>query len=244
MRRKKMERDNDGARVAAGGRGSLLVTAVAAGLLGCYLVYAVLDLEREPAGLTASVLAELNRTGAAHPVTAVLLNFRAYDTWLELGVLLLGMLGVFVLRRQPGLGPAPGSPAASAVLGWLVGRLLPMMVLVGGYLLWLGKFAAGGAFQAGVVLGVAGVLLWLAGFPSAAGLPAPTLRIMLVSGFAGFLVVALLTAMTGRIMLDFPEGASGLTILALESLATVSIGITITALLIGLQPGAETRTAL
>jgi multisubunit Na+/H+ antiporter MnhB subunit len=220
------------------------VAAVAAGMLGSILVLVVLDLEGEPAGLTASVLAELERSGVAHPVTAVLLNFRAYDTWLELGVLLLGMLGVFVLRRQPGLGPVTGIPAASAVLRWLAGMLFPMMVLAGGYLLWLGKFAAGGAFQAGVVLGVAGVFLWLAGFPSAEGLPAHILRIMLVSGFAGFLAAAILTAMPGRIMLDFPEAASGAIILVLESLAAVSIGITITALLIGLQPGDEARTAL
>lgn len=213
--------------------------AVAVGLLGAMLVLSVLDLPREPAGLTRAVTTEIERTGVAHPVTAVLLNFRAYDTWLELGVLMLAVLSIFVLRRTPDLNRTGGVETPSPVLRWLVQLLVPMMILASGYLLWLGKFAAGGAFQAGVVLGVAGVLLWLADFPSADALSESVLRLLLAAGFAAFLLVAALLVLTGRSVLDFPEAASGLIILTLEAVAAVSIGLTITTLVIGLQPASQ-----
>jgi multisubunit Na+/H+ antiporter MnhB subunit len=216
-----------------------LLPAAGAGVVGILLIMAVLDLPRVAGGLSQHVAASLEQSGVYHPVTAVLLNFRAYDTWFELGVLLLGMLGVLALRSRPSLHHPAGAPDVSDVLRSLVRILVPLMVLVGGYLLWLGKYSAGGAFQAGVVIGVAGVLLWLAGFGSVALLSDAALRLLLVCGFGAFALTAVGTLLVGRAALDLPEAYAGTLILGIEVLATVSIAITITALLVGLQPSRD-----
>ncbi len=72
-----------------------LLSALAAGL-----GYAVSTLPPSP-GLEALVAEHLDASGTRNPVTAVLLNFRGYDTLLELGVLLLALLGVWSLGAAP-----------------------------------------------------------------------------------------------------------------------------------------------
>jgi len=216
----------------------LLVTALA-GLLG----NAVLGLPREAAGLTAQVAARLPDSGVEHAVTAVLLNFRGYDTWLELGVLLLaltGCLGVLQRRDLAGAEP-PGNP--SELLTALVQLLVPIMVLVAGYLLWLGKAAAGGAFQAGVVLAAGWVLMWYGGRRGLASLPPATWRGLAAAGLLGFLMVALLTLSIEGVLLGLPTPVAGTIILALELVATVSIGVTLAALIIAPQSGASKASA-
>ena len=51
----------------------------------------ILSLPTEWNGLRADVVAKLDESGVRNPVTAVLLNFRGYDTLLEIGVLLVGV---------------------------------------------------------------------------------------------------------------------------------------------------------
>ena len=65
-----------------------LLVAVAAGL-----EIVVLSLPAEADGLNADVMANMQDSGVTNPVTAVLLNFRGYDTLLEIAVLLLALLG-------------------------------------------------------------------------------------------------------------------------------------------------------
>ena len=67
----------------------LLVRLLAAALslaVGGLVAWAVLGLP-ESAGLREAVTAQMDRSGVSHPVTAVLLNFRGYDTLLEVAVL-------------------------------------------------------------------------------------------------------------------------------------------------------------
>ncbi|MFN2337821.1 MAG: hypothetical protein ABR544_02485, partial [Gammaproteobacteria bacterium] len=49
------------------------------------------DLQGERISLPELVQEHLGTSGVSHPVTAVLLNFRAHDTLLEIGVLLLAV---------------------------------------------------------------------------------------------------------------------------------------------------------
>jgi multisubunit Na+/H+ antiporter MnhB subunit len=207
--------------------------------LAAAMALVVLSLPREPGGLAVLADSRMAASGVEHPVTAVLLNFRSYDTWLELAVLLLGWLGVLAVRGSLSLENAPMNPDPSKVLLWFVRGIVPIALLVSGYLLWLGKFAAGGAFQAGVVAGAAGVLLWLAGYRSVAGMPGATLKLAVLAGVVGFALVAVATLAAGTEMLRYPAEHAGTIILAIEFLATVSIGTTVTALLIGLQPSPE-----
>jgi multisubunit Na+/H+ antiporter MnhB subunit len=170
----------------------ILLLPVAAGL-----GYVVLSLPPNADGLSAQVAANLETSGVSNPVTAVLLNFRSYDTLLEMAVLLLALLGVWSLG-----GPPPHAETAPGpVLDSLARLLTPVLVLVAAYLLWIGAHAPGGAFQAGAVLGAAGVLLLLANWrlrPSLARLP---LRLTLVAGPAAFVAIAALMMLwTGRLL--------------------------------------------
>ena len=192
----------------------------------------VLSLPPYEAGLSAQVAADLETSGVSNPVTAVLLNFRGYDTLLEMVVLLLALLGVWSLGgAAPRREDAPG-----LVLDTLSRLLTPVLVLVAGYLLWVGGHAPGGAFQAGSVLGAAGVLLLLTGWRLHAGLAALPLRLALVAGPGTFLAMAVLTMLIEGQLLEYPPAQAGILILVLETTATLSIGVTLAALFLGCRP--------
>jgi len=129
------------------------------------LGYAVLSLSSQAPGLSEWVTENLKNSGVSNPVTAVLLNFRGYDTLLEMGVLLLALLGVWSFGGVPEQRESSPGP----VLDMLPRLLVPVLILISGYLLWVGAHAPGGAFQAGSVLGAAGVLLILAGWRHCGG---------------------------------------------------------------------------
>ena len=125
-----------------------------------WLGYVILTLDPALDGPAALVAKNLEDSGVGNPVTAVLINFRAYDTLLETAVLLVAMLGVWSLGREPDFKPVSPGP----ILDILVRIMVPLLVLIAAYLLWRGAQAPGGAFQAGSVLGSAGVILLLAGW--------------------------------------------------------------------------------
>jgi multisubunit Na+/H+ antiporter MnhB subunit len=205
-----------------------LILALAAGL-----GYTVLFLPDQAQGLQGAVADQLEKSGVTNPVTAVLLNFRGYDTLLEMMVLLLALLGVWSLGAQPVVrtesNPGP-------VLDILTRLLVPVLVLVAAYLLWAGAHAPGGAFQAGAVLGAAGVL-WILTFGQLQhGLSRLPLRIALVAGVATFMAIAALVLQTGRQLLEYPPAQAGSLILLIEALATVSIGVTLAMLFLGTEP--------
>lgn len=206
---------------------ALLATGSAIGL-----GYVILSLPPDAAGLSEQVTTHLHSSGVSNPVTAVLLNFRGYDTLLEVFVLLLALLGVWSFNN-----PAEkDNPDVSPVLNILTHVLLPILLLVAAYLLWVGAHAPGGAFQAGSVLAAAGVLLVLTGWrppPGLAGLP---LRILLVLGPAVFVIIAGLSLLGGRRLLEYLPEQAGMVILVLETAATISIGITLAMLFLGARP--------
>jgi multisubunit Na+/H+ antiporter MnhB subunit len=204
-------------------------------MLAALLCRAVLDLPRQPRGLTASVNASIEASGVEHPVTAVLLNFRSYDTWLELGVLLLAAMGMLCVQRISGLRDVQPGGHAQPVLAWLTRFTVPMMLLLAGYLLWIGKSAPGGAFQSGVVLGAATVLMWLGGYRSVARLAGWFWRGLLLLGFAAFYAAAMALALAGHRLLEFPRAWAGALILLIETAAAISIGLVLASLFIGPQ---------
>ncbi|WP_045215041.1 hydrogenase subunit MbhD domain-containing protein [Desulfonatronovibrio magnus] len=200
------------------------------------LSYSAVHIPYDFSGLSQAAHDAMPASGLEYPVTAVLLDFRGYDTWLELGVLLAAVTGVLALRRRTNLTgsllPAPAEPVGR----WIIKILLPFMVLIGGYLLWLGAYAPGGAFQAGVVLAGAGVMLWQAGHPSIAVLPGIWWRILLCSGFSAFLILAVLSLFYADQMLTHPQSKAW--ILGIEYAATISIAICLVSL-IQASPGSK-----
>lgn len=182
----------------------------------------------ERASLAPLVAENLSQSGVSNPVTAVLLNFRAYDTLLEVAVLLAAVLGILAL------GPArPGYRPAGELLANLVQWLVPVLMITAGYLLWVGGHAPGGAFQAGAVLAAVAVLLRLSG-RNDAGLPAPGgLRWVLAGGLGAFLAVGLGTQMGGGAFLQYPPAWNGSLILLIETAATLGIAATLALAYIG-----------
>ena len=202
---------------------SVLLTVLSGGLavvLGFAYIHAI-D-QADPVRLADDVRANLEISGVSNPVTAVLLNFRAYDTLLELAVLLAAVLGILALGgARPAY--APSGPVLSSLTRWLV----PLIILVSAYLLWAGAHSPGGAFQAGALLAAAGVLLRLAG-SSTAGLPQESaLRGLIVVGVAIFLAVGLVLMLAGRAFLGYPVAWAGGLILLIETAATLAIAATL-----------------
>lgn len=202
-------------------------------VLAAGLGYTVLSLPDQAQGLQGVVADQLEKSGVTNPVTAVLLNFRGYDTLLEMVVLLLALLGVWSLGAQPAV-CTESDPGL--VLDTLTRLLVPVLVLVAAYLLWAGAYAPGGAFQAGAVLGAAGVLWILTCGRLRHGLALLPMRIALVAGVATFMAVAALMLQTGRQLLEYPPAQAGSLILLIETIATVSIGVTLATLFLGTEP--------
>lgn len=207
-----------------------ILILVLCALFGAGLAALILTLPPAPEALPQQVAARIPESGVAHPVTAVLLNFRAYDTLLEIAVLLLAGLSALALRD-----PAPPAPVAGArgedadpVLRALIQLAVPMMILAGGYLLWAGATQPGGAFQGAAVLAGAGVLLGLARVP----LPGRGAgwRTLMAGGFAVFLAVALAAMALRGSLLHYPPESAGALILLVEAALTLSIAATLVSL--------------
>src|SRR5690606_16801623 len=116
----------------------------------------------------------------SHRVTAVLLAVRGYDTWLELVVLVLAAVAITGGHVQAQ--PRDRALSREPLLGPLLAVLVPVMVLVAGYLLEAGSRAPGGAFQAGSVLAAALVVLALCGRAGIEALPPLLFRVALALG--------------------------------------------------------------
>jgi multisubunit Na+/H+ antiporter MnhB subunit len=199
--------------------------------LGGAISVAILQLP-ERAGRQIPVEAKLDASGVSHPVTAVLLNFRGYDTLLEIVVLLLALLGVLAIATgERSCGLLRGTP--QPVLQWMARMLTPLMVLIAGYLLWAGAQRPGGAFQAGAVLAASCVLLYLARLMPVWPAPSALLRAGLAGGLLIFLGVAASLLVQGA-LLQYPPGLAGPLILLIEAALTLSLGLVLAGLFLWL----------
>jgi len=166
-------------------------------------------------------------SGVDNPVTAVLLNFRAYDTLLEVAVLLAAVFAVLPvtqfasgMEKTPPLGP---------VLATFIKLMVPLATMVATYVLWIGTKAPGGAFQAAAILAAVAVLLILA------GATAPTCslrrwRLLLVIGPAVFAFAAIEGVFVRRNFLEYRPEWAGVTITIIEVALTISIALILTML--------------
>lgn len=207
-------------------RAARLGLAALAAALGLALCWAMLGLPPPALSLAVQVHSRLDASGVDSAVTAVLLNFRSYDTLLEIAVLLLALFGVLSVnnteapfeRRTP-ISPQPALAALAA-------RLAPLVILVAAYLLWAGVRQAGGAFQAAAVLAAGAIMLFLAGRLAPWPDPPALLRLGLLAGLLLFLAVASLSLWRGQ-LLRYPAATAGLSITAIEIGLTISVGLTL-----------------
>jgi multisubunit Na+/H+ antiporter MnhB subunit len=118
----------------------------------------------------------------------------------------------------------------------MVSWVVPLLIVAGGYMLWVGGYAPGGAFQAGALLGAAGVIVRLAGDPRA-GLPGEAAqRWLLVLGVVVFTLVGLGLMLFGQGFLTYPPKLAKWLILLIETAATVAIGVALAAAYVGGRP--------
>ena len=108
------------------------IVILCTGQFAAALIAALLDLPPPAVRLPAEVAAKLPESGVEHLVTAVLLNFRGYDTLLEIAVLLLALFGMFAAgagqdRRQRKR--AGDGESADPVVQTLARFAAPLMVL-------------------------------------------------------------------------------------------------------------------
>lgn len=186
--------------------------------------------------LSPAVMSQLDHTGVSNPVTAVLLNYRAYDTLLELAVVLTAVMALLTLNPMR-------SPYRSAepVLQTMVSWLVPLLVITSGYLLWVGAHAPGGAFQAGALLASALILQQLVHSNSHQVITTSTLRLVLVLGIAVFALVGLAMMLLEHNFLDYREGYAGTLILLIETAATLSIASALALAYLGGRPDSWER---
>ena len=207
----------------------LLLLAALPPLLGLtVLVPAVLPLESAPVTLPALVDEHLSASGVSHPVTAVLLNFRGWDTLLELMVVLFALLGV----RQLQLASHPPAAPWPLLLAWSR-WLAPVAFVLGCYLLWRGAASPGGAFQAGALWASALVMLRLNGLLPHVSWKNWRLRLPALLGVTVFILLAVATWLWGDGWLVWPPAAAKALILLVELAASVGIAITLALLVVG-----------
>ena len=217
--------------------GSLVVNAALCAMVTLAGIGAFLATPIGGPGLEVLVAQNLVASGVEHPVTAVLLNFRAFDTLMEVVVLLAAIVAVWSMER--GIARAP-APVMGEVYAGFARIALPAAVIVGAYLLWVGAIAPGGAFQGGAVLAAVGLMLLI----TRAYTPLPAhrgpARIVFVIGTALFAAVALFVAQGGRATFEYPAAHAKSLILVIEAVVTISIAATLAALFHGREPVAVT----
>ena len=207
------------------------IAAIGVLALTCILGWTVWTLPPFSDQMLALVSSNMPVSGVENPVTAVLLNFRGYDTLLEIGVLLLAAVGVLSVAPSAVI-RTDSTPSPILIL--LLRLLLPFIILVSGYILWIGKYAPGGAFQAGAVLAAGGILLATAAvrFNLAASKAMPLATGI---GLLIFLLVALATMMVRGNFLQYPVALAGTLILVIEAAATLSIAAALVRLFVGVK---------
>jgi multisubunit Na+/H+ antiporter MnhB subunit len=214
---------------------ALVIPAAACAGLAAILMFVLHGQLHETAGLAPLVERNLAASGVSNPVTAVLLNFRGYDTLLETVVLVIALVAVWSVTPDRFWGGAPGLSQHARPGGVLAhfGRLLPAVgILVGIHLLWAGSHAPGGAFQAGTVFAAVWLLVAMAGLTDAPAVSDRRLRIAVAGGPLVFLLVAGAGAVAGT-FLGFPPQYAYYLIVAVEVALTVSIAATLAMLVLG-----------
>ena len=229
-----------GGPAATAGAGSRTAGALAGTGVAAALAWAWFALPPPPDGPGPALAEALPRAGVGNPVTAVLLNFRAWDTLLESVVLLVALLGVRGLARDRDW-QAPAGLAQHARPGGVLatfGRMLPPVGLVVGiWLVWAGADGHGGAFQGGTVLAAVALVALLAGLAEPPRPGDPGWRAALVAGPGVFVLAGLAGAALAGGFLVLPPGVAKPAILAIEAALALSIAVTLALLVLGPPEG-------
>ena len=216
---------------------SLRFLAAALALLVAAALAAVILLLPEPAPTLAPEAREgLAATGLGNPVTAVLIAYRSFDTMLEKVVLVLATAGVWSLAPDQFWGGAPaplGRARPQGALLFLDQALVPLGVLVGIHIFWVGADEPGGAFQAGAILAAMWMIVMISRLTEPPLVSALWLRLALVAGPAVFLAAGLAGLGMAGSFFAYPAGFAKPMILFIEAFMLLTIAVTLPMLVAG-----------
>lgn len=215
------------------------VTALFVAMVTLAIGVGIHSLPETSKGLTEPVDEAVSRAGVTNKVTAVLLNFRAFDTLLEVTVLVTAVLGVLLMTSAPITFGSAHREVRNAVLTSFTHVVSPLIVVTAGYLLWVGSHAPGGAFQAGALLAGLGVLLSLCGISPPSWYSETYQRMAVMVGLTAFVAAGGVTVAMGRLFLEYPVAHAKSFIVAIETASTVSIGAILYALFVSAMPEAN-----
>lgn len=194
--------------------------------LGLVLTFCIVAAPAPSFKAAIAAYTNLTKSGVSNPVTAVILNFRSYDTLLELAVLFAVVVIVLPANRTYRIESAADIRFSQIATLNLVRKILPLTIVMSGYLLWTGASQPGGAFQAGALLAGCGLM---ALFSRAISIHFEhTLwRFALAAALAAFIFAGAVTHWLTGVFLLYPTDQAGLFIISIEFVATFSIGITL-----------------
>jgi multisubunit Na+/H+ antiporter MnhB subunit len=200
-------------------------------------IAAIVLLLPEPAPtLAPQAAANIAATGLGNPVTAVLMAYRAIDTLLETVVLLLALVGIWSLAPDGVWGGFPGprhQADPEGVLTFAAQLLVPVGILVGIYIFWVGSVAPGGEFQGATIIAAMWILAMMAGLVDAPQVSRRWLRLLLVAGPAVFFAIGFAGFAMAGAFLAYPAPYAKLLILTIEIPVTLSIAATLALLVAG-----------
>jgi multisubunit Na+/H+ antiporter MnhB subunit len=213
-----------------------VVAAVIAIAVSLGLGAAVVGLPDPSPTLAPLAAAALPDTGLGNAVTATLMAYRAMDTLLEKVVLVLALLGLWSLaaddvwRGRPGL-KQRADP--DGVLAFLARRLVPVGVLIGLYVFWVGANHPGGAFQGATLLAAMWLLAMMAGLADVPPVSERRVRFVLAGGAGVFMTVGLAGLALGDAFLAYPVAFAKTLIIAIEVAMIITVAVTLALLICG-----------
>ncbi len=217
-------------------RGFALVLSL---LVSLGLIITVLSLPETPPSQVVAAQGSLGATGLENPVTAVLMAFRSLDTLMEKVVLLLAFVGIWAL--SPVTPRVPLTRKTDGALIFLTRMLLPVGILIGIHLFWIGTTQPGGAFAGGAVLAAMSLLALWSGVIGVPRLDSFRVRLALLLGILIFLCAGMTGVVMGAGFLGYPEAWAKTIIVVIEIAMTASIAVTL-GLLVAVPLAGRLRT--
>jgi multisubunit Na+/H+ antiporter MnhB subunit len=221
---------------ATPGRRQQWAIGVLCGIIGAALAAAMLSLPEPAPSLAAEAARHLPDLGVGNPATAVLMAYRGLDTLLEAVVVVFAVVAVWSMAPDDAWGHAPGPrfPVQdSGPLALLTRILVPIGIVTGIYIAWVGADAPGGKFQGGTILAAMWVLAWVTGLAPMPNVTSAALRWAVVAGPLTFLAVGLLGFVWAGGFLAYPPAFAKPLILTIEAAMTISVGAGLALLVAG-----------
>lgn len=198
----------------------ILLSCLVGAVVLAALVVVMRQLPAAPAELGPLALDAVDRSGVTHPITAVLLNYRSLDTLLEIAVVVIAAYGAGAVARER-VRPLPPAEPVRRTLAVL---LLPVLLVLAGWLLVAGTTQPGGAFQSGAILGAALVIAHLCGIPYTT--PRGRAGAVIIGvGVLAFIALGAIGLATSGTWLQLDPAWAGAAILTIEAVLAVSIGV-------------------